>query len=224
MENETKKDNMEIYLRPTFAVDSNHERIVETAKRVTEDCSTPREKAVKLFYFARDSISYSVYMISVFIEDFKASRILEWGKGYCVQKAVLLTALGRAAGVPSRLVFAKIKNHRVPAHVFEKLGTNVFPRHGYNQFYLNGRWVSAAATFDQTLCEKNGLPTVEFNGKEDSILPDKDLKGRKYIEYIEKFSPADDLPFDWIARKISKIVGSDKRPWMDRNHTVPHAE
>lgn len=221
MENESKMDNMEIYLRPTFAVDSNHASIVETAKRLTENCSTAEKKAVKLFYFVRDSISYNVYMISVFIEDFKASRVLEWGKGYCVQKAVLLTALGRASGIPTRLVFAKIKNHRVPAHVFEKLRTNVFPRHGYNQFFVNGRWVSAAATFDRALCEKNDLPTVEFDGKRDSILPDKDLKGRKYIEYIEKFPPADDLPFDWIARRISKIIGPDKRPWLDRNHTVP---
>ena len=218
MQKKAKKNDMEVYLRPTFAIDSDHERIVETAEKLTGGCSSDEEKAVKLFYFVRDSIPYNVYMISVFIEDFKASRILEWGKGYCVQKAVLLTALGRASGVPSRLVFAKIKNHRVPDHVFEKLRTNVFPRHGYNQFYLNERWVSAAATFDRTLCEKNGLPTVEFDGKKDAILPDKDLMGKTYIEYIDKFPPVDDLPFDWIAKRISKIVGPDKRPWLDKNH------
>lgn len=218
MQKKAKINDMEVYLRPTFAIDSDHERIVETAEKLTGGCSSDEEKAVKLFYFVRDSIPYNVYMISVFIEDFKASRILEWGKGYCVQKAVLLTALGRASGVPSRLVFAKIKNHRVPAHVFEKLRTNVFPRHGYNQFYLNERWVSAAATFDRTLCEKNDLPTVEFDGKKDAILPDKDLMGKTYIEYIDKFPPVDDLPFDWIAKRISKIVGPDKRPWLDKNH------
>ena len=218
MQKKAKKNDMEVYLRPTFAIDSDHERIVETAEKLTVSCSSDEEKAVKLFYFVRDSIPYNVYMISVFIEDFKASRIIEWGKGYCVQKAVLLTALGRASGVPSRLVFAKIKNHRVPAHVFEKLRTNVFPRHGYNQFYLNERWVSAAATFDRTLCEKNGLPTVEFDGKKDAILPDKDLMGKTYIEYIDKFPPVDDLPFDWIAKRISKIVGPDKRPWLDKSH------
>ena len=219
MEKKTKENGMEIYLQPTFAIDSDNERIIETAEKLTGGCLNDEEKAVKLFYFVRDSITYSVYMISVFIEDFRASRILEWGKGYCVQKAVLLTALGRASGLPSRLAFAKIKNHRVPDHVLEKFHTNVFPRHGYNQFYLNGRWVSAAATFDRGLCEKNGLPTVEFDGKRDSILPEKDLHGRTYIEYIEKFPPVDDLPFEWIARRISKIVGPDKRPWLDKNHS-----
>jgi len=204
------------YLRATSTIEAEHEKIIETATKMTRGCANDEEKAVALFYFVRDSIRYNIYMISVFIEDFKASRILEWGKAYCVQKAVLLTALGRAAGIPSRLVFAKIRNHKLPAHILETMGTNTFPRHGYNQFFLNGRWVSAAATFDKVLCEKNGLPTVEFDGKRDAILPEKDLKGAPYIEYIEKFSPKEDLPFDWIKERVSKIVGPDKRPWLNR--------
>ncbi len=205
------------YLRSTASIDAGHEKIMETAARVSHGCASDEEKAVALFYFVRDSIRYNIYMISVFIEDFRASRILEWGKAYCVQKAVLLAALGRAAGIPSRLVFAKIRNHKLPAHILEMMGTNTFPRHGYNQFFLNGRWVSAAATFDKVLCEKNGLPTVEFDGKRDVILPETDLKGAPYIEYIEKFSPKEDLPFDWIKERVSKLVGPDKRPWLNRN-------
>ncbi|MBW1674902.1 MAG: transglutaminase domain-containing protein [Deltaproteobacteria bacterium] len=164
------------YLRATSTIEAEHEKIIETVTSVTRGCVSDEEKAVGLFYFVRDSIKYNIYMISVFIEDFKASRILEWGKAYCVQKAVLLTALGRAAGIPSRLVFAKIRNHRIP----------------------------------------NGLPTVEFDGKRDAILPEKDLKGAPYIEYIEKFPPKEDLPFDWIKERISQFVGTDKRPWLNR--------
>ncbi len=204
------------YLQATLTIEVDHKKIIETVKNVTRGCASDEEKAVELFYFVRDSIRYNIYMISVFIEDFRASRILEWGKAYCVQKAVLFTALGRAAGIPSRLVFAKIRNHKLPAHILEMMGTNTFPRHGYNQFFLNGKWVSAAATFDKVLCDKNGLPTVEFDGKRDAILPEKDLKGAPYIEYIEKFSPKEDLPFDWIKERISQLVGSDKRPWLNR--------
>lgn len=211
---------MEIYLRPTYAIDSDHESIVAAAERLTRGCFNDRDKAVALFYFVRDSIHYNVFMISVFKEDFRASRVLEWGKGYCVQKAVLLTALGRAAGIPSRMAFAKITNHRVPDHVRERLGVNTFPRHGYNQFFLNGRWVSAAATFDKRLCDRNELPVVEFDGKNDAILPEKDLRGRPYIDYIEKFPPAEDLPFDWIVERIARIVGPDKRPWLKKEDHV----
>jgi transglutaminase-like putative cysteine protease len=205
------------YLRATSTIEAEHEKIIETATKVTRGCVSDEEKAVALFYFVRDSIRYNIYMISVFIEDFRASRILKWGKAYCVQKAVLLTALGRAAGIPSRLVFAKIKNHKIPNHVAKMFPTTIFPRHGYNQFFLNGKWVNAAATFDKALCEKNGLPTVEFDGKTDAILPEKDLKGAPYIEYIEKFSPKEDLPFDWIRERVSKIVGPDKRPWLNKD-------
>lgn len=200
-------------LKPTFILDSDHAKIRETTLRLTEGCTDDPSRAVRLFYFVRDSIHYNVYMISVFREDFIASRILEWGKGYCVQKAVLLAALGRAAGIPSRLVFAKIRNHRVPDHTAERFGT-VFPRHGYNQFFLNGRWISAAATFDRSLCEKNDLPCVEFDGRQDAVLPERDRQGRSFIEYLERFPPQADLPFDWIVETVKKRIGPDKRPWL----------
>lgn len=209
--------NIEQYLRPTYAIDADNERIIDTAAKLTRGCTNNEQRAVNLFYFVRDSIRYNIYMISVFVEDFRASQILKWRKGYCVQKAVLLAALGRAAGVPSRLAFAKIRNHKVPEHVYQMIGTNTFPRHGYNQFFLNGRWLSAAATFDARLCENSGLPTVEFDAGSDAVLPEKDLKGEPYIEYIEKFPPTEDLPFHWIAERISRIVGSDKRPWLNKS-------
>lgn len=220
MELENEK-NLEKYLKPTYAIDSDHEKIIKTAKSLTNDCSNDMEKAVKLFYFVRDAIPYNLYMISLFIEDFKASRVLEWQEGYCVQKAVLLTALARAAGIPSRLVFAMIRNHKVPAHIFKQLGNNLFYRHGYNQFFLNGKWVTAAATFDINSCKKNNLPPVEFDGTSDATLPEKDLDGRPYVEYVEKFPHFADLPFDWIyeaiAEKTTEVLGPDKRPWRGKD-------
>ncbi|MDY7018775.1 MAG: transglutaminase family protein [Chloroflexota bacterium] len=208
-------DDLKSYLKPTEAIDSEHEMIQELAEKLTLDCTSEVEKVIKLFYFVRDSIRYNIYMASVFLEDFKASTVLRREKGYCVQKAVLLTALGRAALIPSRLSFAKIKNHRIPAHLMEKMGTNIFPRHGYNQFFLSGKWISAAATFDRELCTKNKLPTVEFDGIHDAILPQTDLDGNPYIEYLEKYSPQADLPLEWIAKEIVKFWGPDKRAWLN---------
>jgi len=53
MQKKAKINDMEVYLRPTFAIDSDHERIVETAEKLTVGCSSDEEKAVKLFYFVR---------------------------------------------------------------------------------------------------------------------------------------------------------------------------
>lgn len=207
---------MDEYLKPTDTLDCDNERIISLARELTRGCATQSEKAVKLFYFVRDSIPYSLYMISVFKEDFTASRILEWGKGYCVQKAVLLATLGRATEIPSRLAFARIRNNKVPDKIVAMTGTNIFPRHGYTQFFLDNRWVSVAPTFDKGLCEKINAPAVEWDGKGDAILPGKDLDGVDYIEYIEKFGSYGDLPFDWIVNETSKTVGKDKRPWLKR--------
>lgn len=210
------QDEMQKYLMSTFTIEAGNRSIIKIAQDVTESLSNDEAKAIELFYYVRDSIHYNFYMISAFIEDFRASRILEWGKGYCVQKAVLLTSLGRAAGIPTRLVFAKVRNHKLPPKIFEMIKTNVLPRHGYNQFLLNEKWVTVAPTFDKRLCDKHGLPTVEFDGKADALLPEKDVEGEPFIEYLEKFPPREDLPFDWIAPKIAQLVGSDKRPCLNK--------
>jgi len=152
-------------------------------------------------------------MVSVYLEDFKASTTLMRGKGYCVQKAVLLAALARAAGIPARLVFARIRNHMMPTHLLEQMGTDILPRHGYNQLYINRRWVTTAATFDKELCHKKGLPTGEFDGVHDTTLPKTDLAGNLYIEYLETFEPQADLPLEWVAEGISEIWGKEKRAW-----------
>ena len=218
-------NEMEIYLKSTEAINSDHEAIQDAAKGLTSACTSDLEKAIQLFYFVRDSIKYNMYMISVYLDDFKASTTLTRGKGYCVQKAVLLAALGRAASVPTRLVFAKIRNYRVPAHVIEQIGTNIFPGHGYNQFYLHEKWVSAAATFDKELCQRNGLRTVEFNGMHDATLPKTDLVNNPYIEYLEIYEPQADLPLKWLTKEISKTWGTGKRAWLSeedpKDYEVP---
>jgi transglutaminase-like putative cysteine protease len=208
--------DMAAFLQPTPTIESDHPAVIACAEQVTAGCGSDREKIARLFYFVRDSIKYNLFMISASREDFRASLILEWGRGYCVQKAVLLAALSRTVGIPCRLAYAKIRNHRVPDHIVKAVGTNIFPRHGYNQFYCDGRWLSATAAFDRELCAKNGLPAVEFDGLTDALLPEKDLEGGPYIEYLEKYPATADLAFDWIVPVIRERFGADKRPAFSR--------
>lgn len=209
-------ESIELYLKATHHIDCDNEMIKQKAESLTAGCTCDAEKAVSLFMYVRDDIPYNLYMISVFSDDFIASRVLEWGKGYCVQKAVLLAALGRASGIPSRLAFAAIKNNTVPQKIVDLTGDNIFPRHGYNEFLIDATWVSAAATFNKALCAKKDLPVVEFNGKENAMLPSVTNEGNPYIEYVEKFGSFDDLPFEWIREKVSQKVGNDKRPWLSK--------
>ena len=206
---------MEEFLRPTGTIESDHPQVRDRARQLTRGSATDVERAVKLFAFVRDEIRYNIYMISMVAKEFRASFVLEAKKGYCVQKAVLLAALSRAAGIPNRIAFARIRNQRVPAKLYARTGTRVFPAHGFNQFHLEGRWVSAAATFDRRLCEKVGVPPVEFDGTSDALLPQQALDGGPYIEYLEHYDPAADLPLEWIVERTSKIWGIDKRAWIN---------
>lgn len=205
---------MDEYLQATAAIESRHPLIVAKAGEVIGDAESARDKVVRLFAFVRDQIPYNLFMISMHPDDFRASFILEAQKGYCVQKAVLLCAFARCVGVPSRLALARIRNHRVPPALQARLGRNEFPGHGYNQFFIDDRWVSAAATFDAALCARIGVPVVEFDGSIDAILPATALDGGPYIEYLESYGNFADLPLDFITERTSKIWGREKRSWL----------
>ena len=107
-------DNLEKYLRATSFLDCDTPALKQKSAELTSGKQDEIEKAKSLFYFVRDSIRYNLYVPRSRREHFKASRILERGQGYCVQKAVLLAALARAANIPAGLGFARIANHRMP--------------------------------------------------------------------------------------------------------------
>ena len=84
--------------------------------------------------------------------------------------------------------------------MLEKRGTNLFPYHGYTDLYIDGSWAKAAPTFDIVSCMNAGLRTVDFDGRNDALLPSTTLDGRPHIEYIEDRGFFDDVPFDTIMK------------------------
>lgn len=102
------------------------------------------DMARSFFYFVRDRIKYNPRLPKLRVQDNRASEILKRGEGYCVQKVVLLAALARGSGIPARLRFADILNHRLPEHLLKmRMGSNLFVYHGYNELYIDGRWIKA---------------------------------------------------------------------------------
>lgn len=108
---------------------------------------------------------------------------------------------------------ARIRNHLIPPDLQARLGRDEFPGHGYNQFLLEGNWISVAATFDADLCNRLRVPIAEFNGRNDAMLPAQSLDGRLYIEYLEFYGHFADLPLNFITERTSKIWGWEKRAW-----------
>jgi len=135
-------------------------------------------------------------------EHFRASNTLKRGKGYCVQKAVLLITMARAAGIPARLGLAKIRNHLLPQNLLDVLKTNIFPWHGYADLFLDRKWVKATPAFDLRMCEVNGFLSVEFDGRNNALLPAHDKQGRLHIEYLLDRGSFDNVPLPDIRKAL----------------------
>lgn len=198
--NTEERDSLDLYLKPTFVIDSGSEVVREKAIMLTEKCSSQKEKAKELFYFVRDKIKYNPYLASCSIEDYRASKTLQRGEGYCTQKAVVLVALARAVGIPARLGFADIKNHFAPKKLIEKMETNIFFYHGYSELWLNSKWVKATPAFNIEMCNKFDIKPVEFNGDTDAIFHERNKKGELHIEYLKYHGTFPDLPFKEIMQ------------------------
>jgi len=195
------------YLRPTYFIDCDSPSIQQKTKDLTKGQEGNVKKAKNLFYFVRDEIKYDMYAPKSFPENFMASKILSRGKGYCVQKAVLLVALARAAGIPAGLGFARIRNNLLPEEVINWLGTNILPTHGYAELYLNGKWVKATTAFDLEMCEANRIFPVEFDGKNDAIFHSHNRDGKLHIEYLSDLGHYDDLPLDELWNIMTRHFG-----------------
>jgi transglutaminase-like putative cysteine protease len=195
------------YLRPTFMIDSDNPVIREKAAEITEGKTGDVEKAVALFYFVRDNIKYTIYLDKFLPEHFRASNTLALKQGYCVQKAVLLAALARAVGIPAGIGFARVTNHLMPEKMLKFLGSNIFPCHGFTEFYLNGKWVKATSAMDIETCKKGRLITVEFDGKNDALYSPHNLDGAKNIEYLKFLGRYEDVPLEKLWERVTEQFG-----------------
>lgn len=202
--------NLSPYLTPTETIDSDHPSVIEYARR---SCGSGRDdvsKACALFNAVRDEIRYDPMTHFHRKSHYQASNVLESKSGYCVSKACLLCAMGRAMGIPARLGFADIRNHGATAQIVDLMGTNIFTFHGFVEFLLDGRWVKATPAFDRSVYEKHHIPLVTFNGRDDAIFPSHDLKGNLYVEYITYHGTFADLPLENLVRAFRKTYGDER--------------
>jgi len=209
---------IEEYLKPTPSIDCSTNSIKEKAQALTKGQRQIAEKARSLFYFVRDKIKYNMYSPFHLPEHYRASVILERGEGYCVQKAVLLAALARAEGIPTRLRVADIRNHLATEKAVETIGTNLFVYHAYDEFYIEGRWIKAAPTFDIKMCQEMQYIPVEFDGKNDASLHSHNQDGKPHIEYVRDYGHYQDVIVDeileaWIQAYGAERVECFKRTW-----------
>lgn len=197
-------EGFQIFLQPTQFIDSDSSDIIEHAKDVVGDATKDIDKAIKLYYAVRDGITYDPYRIDFNPVALKASVVLARGHGFCISKAVLLAALARAEGIPSRLGFADVKNHLATERFRKLMQTDIFMYHGYTELFLENRWVKATPAFNRSLCDRFQVRPLEFDGRNDSVFHEFDRKGNRHMEYVRDRGQFADLPYNQMLEVIRK--------------------
>ena len=186
-----------------------------------KNSDTAHEKALKLYYAVRDEIRYDPYQFSIDKNSFKASSVLKKMKGYCVDKAVLLSAVLRYHNIPARLGFADVRNHISTKRLRELMEADLFIYHGYVELYINGKWVKATPAFNLSLCIHFNVKPLEFDGMHDSIFHEFDKLGNRHMEYVKDHGHFADLPFDTIVSESRKKYPRFFRMMSDPSASKP---
>ena len=203
------KSLLKEYLQETEFFDYNSPIISNIIKSLELNGLSDRLKAVKLFYFVRDTIKYSVIIPGYNSEIFKASKVLQQDSSFCIPKAVALGALARAVDIPSRIHLVDFINHRLSPKLEKIWGTKVMAMHCFTEFYIEDKWVKATASLDLETCNKHDFIPVDFDGLHDSTIKEVDKFGRKHAEYIKDHGTFADVPLDLIRKGMSETYHID---------------
>ncbi len=195
-------EDFQQYLKPTRFIDCDFPEVIEYAKTTCGDETREIEKAVKMYYAVRDGFYYDPYHIDFRPDAMKASAVLAKGKGFCISKAILLAAVGRIEGIPSRLGFADVRNHLATDRLKQLMQSDIFVFHGYAELFLAKKWVKATPAFNLSLCQRFHVSPLEFDGKNDSIFHQFDRNGNLHMEYVRDHGQFADLPYDQMVEAI----------------------
>lgn len=205
------------YIQPTSIIDSDHPKVQALAASLIKGIDNdPIEQSKSLFNWVRDEIRYDPYTPFYQPKHYRASIIMERGSGFCIPKASLLCALGRACNIPSRIGFATVRNHLATKELIARLGTDLFSWHGFVEFHLNDRWVKATPTFNVELCRKFNVRPLEFNGRDDSIFHEYSRDNTQFMEYVAFLGVYADIPVEKIVAGWKITYGEGRvTQWID---------
>ena len=201
-------------LASTYFIDHTSSAIAGFARAAAAGASTPREKAARLFLAVRERVRYDPYALHADRAAYRASAVLEAGRAFCVPKAILLVAVARAEGIPARLGFCDVTNHLSTPRLLELLGSSVFAFHGYAELCVDGRWLKATPAFNASLCEKFGVPPLDFDGTRDAVLQPFNGEGSRFMEYLRDRGTYDDFPLDEMLRVFRETYPKLMARWQ----------
>lgn len=186
----------------SYFLDYDHTSVQGHVNELAQIELSQKDRAIQLYLYVRDNWLYSANYINCIPKLFKASEIAKRKDGHCIDKSILLATFLRAFDIPTKLQFAKVKNHIAAEHLIERFGTNELTPHGMVNLYIENKWLKVSPAFNKSLCQLYNVDVLDFDGESDSIFHAFDRTGRLFMEYIEIYDSFDDVPFDFIKNNL----------------------
>ena len=126
-------------LAASAAVNYKDPKVADLARQAAGSEKDPRKLADKLSRFVSGYISTK----SLNVGFATASEVARSREGDCTEHGVLLAALGRACGIPSRIVTGLVYTDSFAGR------SNVLVGHLWTQFWIDGQWVDVDTALRQ---------------------------------------------------------------------------
>jgi len=166
------------FREPNILIDSGDALIKSLAQEAGKGAGNVFQMAEKLCRFVSHYVSSKNFSVGFA----SASEVARKREGDCTEHGILLAALGRAMGIPSRVVTGIV-------YVDEFKGVqNAMVYHMWTQFFLKGRWVNFDSALGKVRCPADRITLVASSLHEqsltESMLPASELMGKLSVKKI----------------------------------------
>jgi len=170
-------EDLQDYVKHTKYCDVDSLEVRHKAECLTEAATSPKEAAMKIFYFVRDEFLFGFTNVNE-----KASETLQGNLGWCVTKANLQIALLRSIGIPARYHQVALKKIALKGIILNSLYKNMEEKiwfHPWCECFIDNKWIACDLWIDKLTWEaaiKSGIyskdffPTVDWDGEHDLII------------------------------------------------------
>jgi transglutaminase-like putative cysteine protease len=166
------------YLEETAFCDYGNPAVRSLAQGVDAAGKSPEEVAKAAFLLVREKIVFGFDLWQV-----KASATVQKGYGMCSNKALVLAAVLRHHGIPSRLAYVPMKRQGLdPAWGSMGFMMSKVLNHVIAEVYLDEKWIPVDLTLDQKTYERLFAPAgvawgIDWDGSTPCLIFKEALMG-----------------------------------------------